>query len=137
MTTANILHTNTHVADSGSISPREVRRIIIEQSKRAGVGHIGSGLCIADIMAALYGEVLNIPSVDHPDRDRFVLSKGHAALALYAVLSLKGWITKEQLNSFCGDGTPVGVHPEHTLPGVDFPTGSLGQGLTFAAGAAM
>src|SRR5215831_17408009 len=66
-----------------------MRRIIIEQSYRAGVGHIGSALSVVDILAALYDRVLRIPSTGHPDRDRFVLSKGHAALALYAALHLK------------------------------------------------
>lgn len=137
MTTANILHTGASVGVSQNVSAKEIRRIIIEQSKRAGVGHIGSGLCIAEILSVLYGQVMNIPSPDDQDRDRFILSKGHAALALYAALYLRGWITKDQLNSFCGDGTAVGVHPEHTLTGIDFSTGSLGQGLTFAAGAAL
>lgn len=103
----------------------------------AGVGHIGSSLCIVEILAALYGGILNLPSPSHPDRDRFVLSKGHAALALYAALHLKGWVTKEQLASFCADGTHFGVHPEPCVAGIDFGTGSLGQGLTFATGAAL
>ena len=114
-----------------------LRQIILEQSMRAGVGHIGSSLSIADIMSVLYGSVLNIPNAKHPNRDRFILSKGHAALALYAALHLRGWISQEQLNTFCGDGSALGVHPEHALPGVDFATGSLGQGLCMAAGAAL
>src|SRR5687767_13586036 len=125
----------TQVEDN--ISPAAVRRIIIEQSKRAGVGHIGSALCIADIISVLYGNEMHIPSPDHPDRDRFVLSKGHAALALYSVMHLKGWLSKEQLDTFCGDGSQLGVHPEYCLRGVDFATGSLGQGLSFGTGAAL
>lgn len=66
-----------------------------------------------------------------------MLSKGHAALALYAALFLKGWLTKEQLNTFCGEGSLLGVHPEHALKGVDFSTGSLGHGLSMGAGAAL
>jgi transketolase len=119
------------------ISPREIRRIILEQSNRAHVGHIGSALSVADIVAALYGHVLRVPAPDDPERDRFVLSKGHAALALYAALTLKGWLDEAALNTFCGDDTQLGVHPEHALTGVDFSTGSLGHGLSMGAGAAL
>jgi transketolase len=114
-----------------------IRRLILQQSKRAHVGHIGSCLSVADIIAALYGGVLDIPAPDSADRDRFVLSKGHAALALYAALHLRGWLSAAELDTFCGDGSRLGVHPEHVVPGVDFSTGSLGQGLSFAAGAAL
>lgn len=119
------------------ISPTAIRRIILEQSYRAHVGHIGSALSVAEIIAALYGRVLNIPAVGDPQRDRFVLSKGHAALALYAALHLTGRLSADQLNTYCGDHSLLGVHPEHTLPGIDFCTGSLGQGLSFGAGAAL
>jgi transketolase len=119
------------------LSARAIRRVILDQSKRAHVGHIGSALSVADILAALYGQILRIPSPENPDRDRFVLSKGHAALALYAVLSLRRWIADDDLASFCGDGTLLGVHPERAARGVDFSTGSLGQGLSMAVGAAL
>jgi len=119
------------------IFARDIRRIILDQSKRANVGHIGSALSIADIIAALYGNVLRIESPKDPDRDRFVLSKGHAALAVYAALFLKGWLTEEDINTYCVDGSLLGVHPEHALNGIDFSTGSLGQGLPMAAGAAL
>jgi len=119
------------------IKASQIRRIIIEQSYRAHVGHIGSALSIADIIAALYGSVLRIPDCADPERDRFVLSKGHAALALYAALFLKGWLTKEQLNSYCADDSLLGVHPEHALSGIDFSTGSLAQGITIGTGAAL
>ena len=119
------------------ISSRQIRRIVLEQSKRAHVGHIGSALSIADIIAALYQNVLRIPDSDDPDRDRFILSKGHAVLAVYAALHLMGWLTQEQLNTYCADGSLLGVHPEHALRGVDFSTGSLGHGLSMGAGAAL
>ena len=119
------------------VSPRHIRRIILDQSKRANVGHIGCALSVADIIGALYENVLHIPDPNHPDRDRFVLSKGHAALALYAALFLRGWLTEEDLNTFCKDGSLLGVHPEHALKGVDFSTGSLGHGLSYGAGAAL
>jgi transketolase len=119
------------------VSPRRIRQIIIEQSKRAHVGHIGSALSIVEIIAALYGEVLRVEDTLDPERDRFVLSKGHAALALYAALFLRGWITEAELNGYCTDGSLLGVHPEHALKGVDFSVGSLGQGLSFGAGSAL
>ncbi len=123
--------------DKKQILPLEIRRIILEQSKRAHVGHIGCALSIADIIVALYANVLRIPDPEDADRDRFILSKGQAALALYAALFLKGWLTEEGLNTFCGDGSLLGVHPEHALTGVDFSTGSLGLGLSMGAGAAL
>jgi transketolase len=119
------------------MNPRDVRLIVLEQSKRANVGHIGSALSVADIIAALYSGVLRIVAPDDPDRDRFVLSKGHAALALYAALALRGIIPLDQLATFYADGSLLGVHPEHELTGVDFSTGSLGHGLSYGAGAAL
>lgn len=120
-----------------SLSSRTIRTAILEQSKRAGVGHIGSALSIADIMVALYGSALKVSEPDDADRDRLVLSKGHAVLAVYSALYLKGWLTGEQLNTFCGDDTLLSMHPEHNLRGIDFCTGSLGHGLSLGAGAAL
>jgi transketolase len=123
--------------DPKPISGQEMRRVILRQSKRANVGHIGSCLSVVEILAAIYGGVLRAKSSEDPDRDRFVLSKGHAALALYSALAARGWISHADLDSFCGEGSRIAVHPEHTVPGVDFCTGSLGQGITMAAGAAL
>ena len=120
-----------------SIIPQNIRKIILEQSKRANVGHIGSALSVADIISVLYSNILRVDSFNDPKRDRFILSKGHAALALYAAFFLKGWITEEQLNTYCTDNTLLGVHPEHFLEGVEFSTGSLGMGMCFAAGEAL
>lgn len=116
---------------------REIRHMVLEQSHRANVGHIGSALSIADIIAALYAEILELPHPDDPERDRFILSKGHAVLAVYAALHQKGWLTQENLDTYCNDGTLLGVHPDHALPGIDFSTGSLGHGLSLGAGAAL
>jgi len=116
---------------------RQIRRIVLEQSKRAHVGHIGSSLSIADIIAALYNDIMHIPDPDNPERDRFILSKGHASLTLYAALFLKGWLKEESLNAYCSDNSLLGVHPERELSGIDFSTGSLGHGLSMAAGASL
>lgn len=120
-----------------ALEPYAVRKVVLEQSKRADVGHIGSCLSVTHILCALYGGVLRIPSPEDPDRDRFILSKGHAALALYAVLALKGWISEAELNTFCGDDSLLGVHPDTGIRGIDFSSGSLGQGPSMAAGAAL
>lgn len=114
-----------------------IRRTVIEQSKRANVGHIGSSLSIAELLAALYAGPLAGSRPGDSDRNRLVLSKGHAALALYGALAAAGQLTDEQLDSFCGDGTELAGHPEHLLAGVDFSTGSLGHGLSLATGAAL
>ncbi len=116
---------------------RHIRREVLRHSKRAGVGHIGSSLSIADLLGALYGEILEGEGPDDPGRDRFILSKGHAALALYAALNARGWLSAEDLATFGTDGTLLGVHPEHEARGIDFSTGSLGHGLPIGAGAAL
>jgi transketolase len=111
-----------------------IRRTVIEQSYRANVGHIGSALSVADLVAAVVGTA----RLDgEADRDRIVLSKGHAALALYAALHLEGRLNDGAIDTYCADGTLLGVHPEHGLEGIDFCTGSLGHGLSVAAGAAL
>ena len=129
--------TNHHTDASLAPLAKRIRMTVLRESKRAGVGHIGSALSVTEIIAALYGQVMRVTDPGHPDRDRFVLSKGHAALALYAALCERGWIDEATLATYCGDDTILGVHPDHALPGVDFSTGSLGQGLAFGAGAAL
>jgi transketolase len=114
---------------------RELRRIVIEISELAKVGHIASALCICDILAVLYGRVLRKPGT--PGGDRFILSKGHAALALYAALERQGLITRAELETFCKDGSRLGVHPEFGTPGVEVSTGSLGLGLSVGTGLAL
>jgi transketolase len=127
----------TAMTDRPDVFARELRRIVLAQSKRANVGHIGSALSIADLVAVLYCGVLRGAGTDEGERDRFVLSKGHAALALYAALHLRGVLSAGELETFCGDGTLLGTHPERELRGVDFTSGSLGQGLSTACGAAL
>lgn len=115
---------------------QDIRRTVLESAWRAGVGHIGSALSVADLVAAVYA----VCDVSHPadaDRDRIVLSKGHAALALFALLHRRGVLTDLDLAGYCLDGGALGVHPEHHVPGIDFATGSLGQGLPMAVGAAL
>jgi transketolase len=111
-----------------------IRRTVIDQSKRAKVGHIGSSLSIADLLTVVFHDRIKL---DGPDRDRFMLSKGHAALALYAALNELGRLDEGAIDTYCGEGSLLGVHPEIALKGVDFAAGSLGQGLSIAVGAAL
>ena len=117
-----------------------MRREIIRMLAAAGSGHPGGSLSATDIMAVLFNEELRIdPKTPRdPDRDRFVLSKGHAAPALYAALALKGYLPVEQLTDLRKLGSPLQGHPDaNKLPGVDVSTGSLGQGLSQACGMAI
>jgi transketolase len=120
-----------------SLSATNVRRIILEQAYRAHVGHIGSALSIVDILVALYSHTLQIPSGNQNERDRLILSNGHTSLALYAVLCSLGILPEDQIQTFCEDDSYLGVHPEYATPGIDFTTGSLGQGLSIGAGCAL
>jgi transketolase len=113
-----------------------IRRWVIEQSLASEVGHIGSALSIVELLAVTWGRVLRNPGTDDPDRDRFILAKGHAALALYAAMRWQGLIEAEEFQRFCSDGTMYAVHPEFGLPGVEVGTGSLGQGLSVGCGLA-
>ena len=114
-----------------------MRRWIIEQSLASNVGHVASALSITDIVAVLWGSVMRAPGTADPDRDRFILSKGHAALALYAAMRHQEVMDAETFATFCRDNSLLGVHPEHELPGVDLSTGSLGLGLSVGCGMAL
>ena len=117
-----------------------IRISIIEQVYEAGSGHPGGALSIADIMAVLYFNQMNIDSKDEKSnlRDRLVLSKGHAVAALYGALAEKGYIEKEELKTFRKLGSRLQGHPDmEKLPGLDMSTGSLGQGLSIANGMAL
>lgn len=118
-----------------------IRKGIIEEVHAAASGHPGGSLSSADILTYLYFEEMkNIDpkNPDNPDRDRFVLSKGHAAPVLYATLAEKGFIPKEELVTLRKIGSRLQGHPDMNLvPGVDMSTGSLGQGLSTAVGMAL
>ena len=118
-----------------------IRKGIIEEVHAAASGHPGGSLSSADILTYLYFEEMqNIDPKDpkNPDRDRFVLSKGHAAPVLYATLAEKGFIPKEELVTLRKIGSRLQGHPDMNLvPGVDMSTGSLGQGLSTAVGMAL
>lgn len=109
---------------------------IIETVYNAKEGHIASALSILDIVYVLYDKILNTDLSD-PNRDRFVLSKGHGCLALYAVLEHKGLIPKHELDNYCKFNANLGGHPFPKLPHIESATGSLGHGVSFAVGLAL
>ncbi|MDZ4169853.1 MAG: transketolase [Coriobacteriia bacterium] len=119
---------------------QQMRRDIVEMIAAAGSGHPGGSLSAADILATLYfGDVLRHDSArpDWPDRDRFVLSKGHAGPVLYAALAEAGYFGRDQLATLRKLGSMLQGHPDcKKTPGVEVSTGSLGQGLSIAAGLA-
>ncbi len=99
--------------------------------------NVASAMSAADIIAVLYFDVMNIAAPNDPARDRFILSKGHAASALYAALAQKGFLDPAELERYCADGSPLTGHPTAgRVPGVEVSLGSLGHGLPIAAGLA-
>lgn len=116
-----------------------IRRHVLDIASRPEGTHVGGSLSCAEILAALYFRVLRLrPSEpDWPDRDVFVLSKGHASAALYAALAERGFFDVAELRTYAGEGSRLAGHPLARVPGVDFATGSLGHGLALAAGAAI
>lgn len=116
----------------------KIRRHGIEMTHLSGGSHIGAVMSVADIVAVLYTDVLNIDvqNPDSPDRDRFILSKGHAGAAIYAALAETGFFEVEELKTHYANGSRLSGHVSHHLPGVDFSTGSLGHGLSAGAGMA-
>lgn len=119
---------------------KELRVDIVKMINKAGSGHPGGSLSVIDILTYLYFEKMNV-DVYNPkskDRDRFVLSKGHAAPALYATLAKKGFFPKEELDNLRQLGSILQGHPDaKKCPGVDICTGSLGQGFSNACGIAL
>lgn len=119
---------------------RSLRSVILSMVYEAGEGHIPSSFSIVDILDFLYGNFLRLDGIreNHLDRDIFILSKGHGAAALYAVLSKYNIISHELLRGYSRVGGVLGGHPDRTkVPGVEASTGSLGHGLPIAVGAAI
>lgn len=117
-----------------------IRENVIEMVSKAGSGHPGGSLSVTEIITALYFKIMNIDPKNpkDPNRDRLVLSKGHACPALYSALALKGFFSKEILFTLRDIGSILQGHPDMTkTPGVDMTTGSLGQGLSAAIGMAL
>lgn len=121
------------------IAATKARMGIIEGTYNAKSGHPGGSLSITDVLTYLYFEKMNIDpnEPDKKDRDRFVLSKGHAAPALYSVLALRGFFSTDEIKKLRKPNEMLQGHPSISIPGVDMSTGSLGQGISTACGMAL
>ena len=123
----------TKMLDAAALATlaRRLRKLVIETVHTAGAGHTGGSLSEIDILAALYFSFLEVdPSrPGSEDRDRFILSKGHASVGYYATLAARGYFPEEELRSFDRVDSRLQAHPDmHKRPGVDYSTGSLGRG---------
>jgi len=119
---------------------RQLRRETVKAIARAKAGHLGGPLSAADILTALYFRVLDIrpDQPDWPDRDRFILSKGHSCIALYVVLALRGYFPLAEVATFDQIDSRLQGHPDMTaLPGLDMSSGSLGLGFSAGVGVAL
>jgi transketolase len=116
-----------------------IRQNALKMVHRAKASHIASALSVTDIVAVLYGQIMRFDPADQesPWRDRFILSKGHACVAVYATLAEVGLIAKEQLETYGDDFSWLMNHISHKVNGVEFSTGSLGHGLPFGVGKAL
>ncbi|MGC8992683.1 MAG: transketolase [Thermoplasmata archaeon] len=121
------------------LKANEVRRLSIEMIYNAKSGHPGGSLSAAEILVTLYFKILRIDpkNPEWPDRDRFVLSKGHASAAYYSVLAMKGYFPMDELKNFRKMNSMLQGHPTIHIPGVDMTTGSLGQGFSASLGMAL
>jgi transketolase len=118
----------------------EIRRLTVDQIAHLGVGHIGGCMSVVEVLVLLYYRHLNIDPKNPQmrDRDKYVMSKGHAGPALYSVLADKGYFSKEMLHTLNQGGTNLPSHCDmNRTPGIDMTTGSLGQGLSAAVGIAL
>lgn len=136
--TAPRLHPHTETSGSADLALK-IRKHAVRMTNLGGSSHVGSVLSMADIVAVLYGGVLRVdPSnPEKADRDRFILSKGHAGAGIYAALAESGFFSTELLEKHCADGSVLSGHVSHRgVPGVEISTGSLGHGLSIGAGMA-
>ncbi len=139
------LAARTPVADAGEIArltevARRIRVEVIKAVNHARAGHLGGPLSAADMLAALYFHVMRIRPDDPawPDRDRFILSKGHSSIGLYAAMALRGYFPVDELATFDAAHSRLQGHPDMTrLPGLDMSSGSLGMGISAGMGMAL
>ncbi|MGH6793101.1 MAG: transketolase [Methyloceanibacter sp.] len=135
-------HSEARPVDAGALAKTaaQLRGKVIEMSHKAQTAHLGSSLSCCDIVTAAYWHVSRVDPKNplDPLRDRFILSKGHAASTLYAALAMRGFFPLEELDTFCQDGGRLAEHPPaNLLPGVEAATGSLGHGLPIGIGMAL
>jgi len=127
-------------ADAVKSNLNNLKQLIVRASAIANEGHIPSAFSILDILWVLYDRILDVESIksNNPHRDRFVLSKGHGSLALYAILANKGFFPESELLNFCKFNSNLGGHPDcNKVQGVEVSSGSLGHGFPMAVGIAL
>lgn len=129
------IDTNKNIIDFA----KNIRKAILKMVFEAKASHIGGALSMVDILAVLYGQVMNIDPKrpDWQERDIFLLSKGHACTGLYATLALKGFFPLKDLDSYSKNDSPFLSHTSHKVPGVELSTGSLGHALSVGCGLAL
>jgi transketolase len=129
---------NTHKTNATRALAKRIRIHALRMTSAGGGSHIGAIFSCADILAVLYGSILNVDPAEpeSPARDRFVLSKGHAGGGLYAALAERGFFPVEKLQTHYQDGSDLSGHVSHKVRGVDVSTGALGHGLSISAGMA-
>lgn len=115
---------------------KQSRRNIVKMVNNSQSGHVGGALSAVEILTVLYQKVMNVTPEWKEDRDRFILSKGHASAVIYSVLSQKGFFPAEELMTYRIFGSRLQGHPNTHLPGIEVATGSLGQGLSIGCGMA-
>lgn len=119
---------------------KAIRRVAVQLAYNTRSSHTGGTMSQADVLAVLYSGIMNITpeTMNHPNRDRFIQSKGHCCASYYAALALKGFMDYDELmDQYCKDGSQYFEHVSHKLPGVELSTGSLGHGLPVACGLAL
>ena len=118
---------------------KEIRRLSLKMVYEARASHIAGALSMADILAVLYSDFIKIDHAipDNPDRDRFLLSKGHSCTGLYAILAIKGFFPIDELSNYGKDGSLFISHTNHLIPGVEISAGSLGHALPVSCGLAL
>ena len=121
------------------LTAEQIRRRLVEVVYNAKAGHIGGGLSSVNVLTALYFDVMNVDPQNPamPERDRFVMSKGHCVEALYSVLEAKGFLTKELVDTYGTYNTKLAGHPTKKVPGVEINSGALGHGLSVGVGLAI
>lgn len=136
-----LLHPVVADVDAAAMAERarRIRVLSLRMVARARASHIGAALSIADVLAVLYGRTMRHDPADAAwdSRDRLLLSKGHACVAVYAALADAGYFPLADLDTYGADGSPLMNHVSHKVTGVEFSTGSLGHGLPFATGKAL
>ena len=121
------------------LTAEQIRRRLVEVVYNAKAGHIGGGLSSVNVLTALYFDVMNVDPKNPamPQRDRFVMSKGHCVEALYSVLEAKGFLTKEEVDTYGTYNTKLAGHPTKKVTGVEINSGALGHGLSVGVGLAI